>query len=729
MQAGYRLYLRLCCLGKAVRIRKFIQKNYRRPKKSSFTGKKRICIISPSKEDREEKEVEKNRCIREVPSRQIHLDFHTSGDIKGVCADFDAEEFASTLREAHVNSVTLFSCCHHGMLYYDSKKYPDMVHPHLVHRDLLREQAEACHRHGIQVNLYTTIRWNKRAADLHPEWICIDENGALQDYKGLGYFEPGFYKNLCVNTGYRGFLKEQFAEVLETIPAEGVWFDAAFMNECCCTTCRKMMREQGLDPWKKEDRIRFARLTYYDMVKDLTAFAKSFNPDYHVCYNKGHVGYLDKPAAEAYTYFSFESLPGQEWGYLDFPVSAKYMRNLGKECLGLTSRFHTEWGDFHAFRNQAALEYEVFSMLANGCKCTIGDQMDYWGVLNKEMYRRIGEVYRSVEEKEPWCEGADPVTEIGVFTAEEFYGTGRAGEIPGASEGAARMLMELSVQFDFIDSESEFAGYRLLLLPDVIPVDEKLKGKLQDYLRRGGKVICTGESGLDPQKKGFRLEELGVRYRGKAPYSPDFIRPALHLAEGLADAEHVMYDRGTWIEACGEAQFIQMAVRPVFNRERDRFCSHLHSPSAREECYPAVVGTPQTAYFIHPVFSTYQKSAPHWYKQLFKNELQRLLPVQMVSHNGPSGVVTNLMEQEKKGRQILHVLYYIPERKCRLLDIVEDVVPLYNLEIRLRKERRIQRICCVPSMEELPFREEEQTVEFVIPKITGHQMCVIDFEE
>ena len=32
-----------------------------------------------------------------VPSRQIHLDFHTSEKIEGVCADFDAEEFASTL--------------------------------------------------------------------------------------------------------------------------------------------------------------------------------------------------------------------------------------------------------------------------------------------------------------------------------------------------------------------------------------------------------------------------------------------------------------------------------------------------------------------------------------------------------------------------------------------------------------------------------------------------------
>ncbi len=662
-----------------------------------------------------------------VPSRQIHLDFHTSEKIEGVCADFDAEEFASTLEAAHVNSVTLFSCCHHGMLYYDSKKFPQMVHPHLVHRDLLREQTEACHRHGIKVNLYTTIRWNKRAADMHPEWICIDEHGALQDYKGLGYFEPGFYKNLCVNTAYRDFLKEQFGEVLETIPAEGVWYDAAFMNECCCPECQRRMRENGMDPRTARDRRRFAQMTYYEMVEDLTAFAKSYNPDFYVCYNKGHVGYLDKPAAKDYSYFSFESLPGVEWGYLDFPVSAKYMRNFGRECLGLTSRFHTEWGDFHAFRNQAAMEYEVFSMLANGCKCTIGDQMDYWGVLNQDMYRQIGEVYGSVKDKEPWCEGAVPVTEIGVFTAEEFFGTGKAGEIPGASEGTARMLMELSQQFDFIDSQSDFGRYRLLILPDVIPVDEELKTKLGSYISMGGKVICTGESGLDIQKTRFMVKELAVRYKGKAPYSPDFMKPQAHLAEGLADAEHLMYDCGTWVEAKENAEYVQMAVRPVFNREKDTFCSHLHSPSARKECYPAVVETKSTAYFIHPIFSTYQKTAPHWYKVLFQNELRRLLPIQLVSHSGPSGVITNLMEQKEKSRQILHILYYIPERKCRLLDIVEDVVPLYNLKIILRKEKRVRRIYLAPSMEELPFREEENTVEFTIPEIEGHQMCVIDF--
>lgn len=664
---------------------------------------------------------------QKIPSRQIHLDFHTSEKIEEVCKEFDAEEFATTLKDAHVNSITLFSCCHHGMLYYDSKLFPEMVHPGLVHRDLLREQAEACHRYGIQVNLYTTIRWNKPIADQHPEWVCIDENGALQDYKGKGYFEAGFYKNLCVNTPYRDFLKKQFGEVMETIPGEGVWYDAAFMNECCCPTCQKLMREKGMDPTKKEDRQEFARMTYYDMVEDLTAYAKSFNPDFNVCFNKGHVGYLDKPVKDDYSYFSFESLPGVEWGYLDFPISAKYMRNFGKECLGLTSRFHTEWGDFHAFRNKAAMEYEVFSMLANGCKCTIGDQMDYWGKLNKDMYKQIGEIYEKVEQKEPWCLGARPISEIGVMTAEEFFATGTVGEIPGASEGIARLLMELSMQFDFIDSESPFSEYKMIILPDVIPVDEKLAGKLTEYIKGGGKVIASYHSGLNETGNEFALRDLAVDYEGEAPYSPDFIWPKAHMAKNLADAEHVMYDQGTLVKATGEASFVQMAIRPVFNRTYEHFCSHLHSPSGREEVYPAIVETEQTAYFIHPIFTTYQTIAPPWYKKLFSNELQRMLPDPLIQHDGPSTVITNLFEQPEENREVLHLLHYIPTRKCKLLDIVDEVIPLYHVTITMHVPKKVRRVYSAPEGEEISFEQEGDRLIFTIEEIKGHHMSVIDF--
>ena len=51
------------------------------------------------------------------------------------------------------------------------------------------------------------------------------------------------------------------------------------------------------------------------------------------------------------------------------------------------------------------------------------------------------------------------------------------------------MLMELGYQFDFIDSTLDFDKYRLLILPDVIPVDEELRDKLSTYLKKGGKLF------------------------------------------------------------------------------------------------------------------------------------------------------------------------------------------------------------------------------------------------
>src|SRR5687768_10764501 len=68
----------------------------------------------------------------ELRFRQIHLDFHTSQHVKGIGADFDPEAFVATLKKASVDSVTCFGRCHHGYIYYDTKKFPERRHPHLT---------------------------------------------------------------------------------------------------------------------------------------------------------------------------------------------------------------------------------------------------------------------------------------------------------------------------------------------------------------------------------------------------------------------------------------------------------------------------------------------------------------------------------------------------------------------------------------------------------------------
>lgn len=134
---------------------------------------------------------------------------------------------------------------------------------------------------------------------------------------------------------------------------------------------------------------------------------------------------------------------------MHFPITMRYARNLGLDCLAQTGKFHTEWGDFHSFKNKEALEYECFRMLALNAKCMIGDQLEPNGRISRPVYDLIGSVYSQVMKKEPWCRGAKALTDIGVFTPEEFDMYNK--ELHPAIIGVTRMLEESGHQFDIID--------------------------------------------------------------------------------------------------------------------------------------------------------------------------------------------------------------------------------------------------------------------------------------
>ena len=72
--------------------------------------------------------------------RQVHLDFHTSEHIEDIGKKFDKKQFQTALKKGHINSITLFSKCHHGWAYHPSKA--NEIHPHLDF-DLLGAQIQA----------------------------------------------------------------------------------------------------------------------------------------------------------------------------------------------------------------------------------------------------------------------------------------------------------------------------------------------------------------------------------------------------------------------------------------------------------------------------------------------------------------------------------------------------------------------------------------------------------
>ena len=658
--------------------------------------------------------------MRELRFRQVHLDFHTSEHIPGVGSEFDAEEFAATLKAAHVNSINVFARCHHGWVYYDSKRNPERRHPSLT-CNLLKEQIEVCHAHDILAPIYTTIEWDHYTAREHPEWLVLDENGCQV---GTKPYEAGFYRRLCLNTPYVDFVEAHTAELCEMFDVDGFWFDICQAIPCSCQRCIEGMLREGMEPSRAGDRQRFADQVLLRFQERMRELVRSHHPDATVFFNSGHVGPRHRPTLHTFTHLELESLPGGVWGYMHFPTAQRYARTLGVQTLGMSGKFHTSWGDFHSFKNAAALEFECLRMLALGAKCSVGDQLHPTGRICQHTYELIGKAFEKVEAAESWCQGAEPVTEIAVMTPEEFSQM-EAGRTETTAASATRLLQELHHQFDLVDSQSDLSPYRLVILPDAIPVDEGLGAKLAAFAADGGKLIASYRSGLAPGGEGFGLKELGVALKGDAPYSPDFILPG-KLAEGLPDIAHVMYLRGLEVEPAAGAEVLSAVVEPYFNRTYKHFCSHRHTPAAAQADYPGVVRRGDCIYFAHPIFALYHQYAPRWCKQLLANAIKLLLPEPLVRAGAPSSALLALNRQPAKNRLVLHALHYIPERRAAALDVVEDIIPLYEVPVSVKAPGPVRAVELVPQGRPLEFREASGRVEFTIPEIEGHQMVCLE---
>ena len=124
-----------------------------------------------------------------MPRRTIHLDFHTGPEVPDVGAEFDPEEFASTIAAAGVDSVTVFAKCHHGHLYYLTDRAER--HPNLKSGlDLLGSQIEALHAQGIRAPIYISVQCDEYAANTHPEWVALHED-LRQVKRATSAFEAG----------------------------------------------------------------------------------------------------------------------------------------------------------------------------------------------------------------------------------------------------------------------------------------------------------------------------------------------------------------------------------------------------------------------------------------------------------------------------------------------------------------------------------------------------------
>jgi len=670
--------------------------------------------------------------------RQVHMDFHTSPLIPGIAADFDPEAFARTLRDAHVDSVTCFAVCHHGLSYYPTTV--GAMHPHLS-RDLLGEQIDACHRHGIRVPGYVTVVWNEHQATLHPEWRQVRPDGRAAGRLPVGPIGKHDWQWLCLNSPYADHVASVVEEVVRGYPVDGLFLDIVMTVTpgCVCGYCLRGMQEEGLDPEDEGDLRRYTLAVERRFMERISRETWALRPDLPLFFNSrlrlaGDPALGNRPEAPSFSHWEIESLPSGGWGYTHFALYNRFFQTLGKPRLGMTAVFHRSWADFGTVKSQAALDYECFRALAGGAACSIGDQMHPRGILNLEAYRRIGATYAAVEAKEPWCRNATPRAEVGLLLSPDVSSGTRPVGLD-SEEGALHMLLELGAQVAVLDRQSDFSAYRVVIAPDHVRLDPDLAATLRAYVAGGGALLLSHESGLHRDGEGFALdEEMGLDYLGVSQDDVEFLRPVGGLEAEIPAMDHALYLRGSAVRARPGTLTLGAVVPPYFSRTWAHFSSHAQTPP-NPTALPdlaAVTLRGRVAYLAHPIFHAYQQHGYPVYRQIVGALLRRLLPTPLVRTNLPSTGEVSLLRQaagaagDSPERLICHVLHYAPQRRTPDLDLLDDVIPLHDVDVVVRTGWTPRAAYLAPERAVLPMTMQGAYASVRVPRVDGHAMIVLE---
>lgn len=643
--------------------------------------------------------------------RQVHLDFHTS-ELVPVGNNFSKEQFQAALKAGHVDSVTVFSKCHHGWSYHPTEV--NEMHPTL-NFDLLGAQLEACKEIGVNAPVYISAGYDEKEFLKRPEWrwqFSLDKEEMEEFYNEV------HFHHLCFNTGYLDFLCAQIEEVMVKYNPCGIFLDIISPRVCYCEKCLADMKALGLDVESEADREAFAQKVFDNYLAATNAAVRKYSATATIFHNRGHVYPGDRRYIYANTHLELESLPTAGWGYDHFPLTVSYARYLGDmECLGMTGKFHQGWGEFGGYKHPNALIYETALSVASGAGCSVGDQMHSLGEMNMATYNLIGKAYERIEEREPWLNGAVNVADIAVMCVEATTGERETR----ADIGANRMLLENHFLYNFVDADADLSAYKLLVLPETVAISAELLAKIKAFISNGGKVIAAGDSIV---KDGKFILDFGAEYLGKSELNPTYFVPEFETVNGTP--EYVMRCDFRKFEA-KEGEVVARMQNPYFNRTLEHFCSHMHAPNNPEADFEGAVISGNVAYIGWDIFSGYGNYGHLCFKELFTHIIKKMMGDEItVFASVPDKAVVTYTKQAEENRNILHLLFAHTTVRGKNTEVIEDTVPLYNVKCSV-KCGECKKITLVPEGKELDFEYANGRASFTVPEVDIHQMVEITY--
>lgn len=656
-----------------------------------------------------------------IPLRQVHLDFHTSPDIPGIGKNFSKKQFQAALKKGNVQSITVFAKCHHGYCYYPTGV--GKMHPHLDF-DLLGEMIDAAHEIGVRAPIYITAGWSELDADEHPEWLARRADGTPftnYDFKASPETPKPMvsWKGLCLNDGsYCKHIYELTEEICKRYKdIDGIFYDIVFIGEnntCCCDECRAGMKKSGLDPEKPNDVAKYYVTKRNDFTRKCREIIEKYHKGATIFFNSGGAE-LDKPEfSHCTTHFEMEDLPTAWGGYNKLPPRAKYFSLRGKYYLGMTGKFHSEWGEFGGFKPKEALKYEAAKMAIYGAGISIGDHLYPDGLMDEQTYENIGYAFDYVEKIQPFCYGGEYVNNLGV------YFTPNVTELYGISD----ILLEDQIDYRFV-TDNDYKGLDTVIFPSGITLDDDGVKALNGFIAGGGRVLLIGNALLKDGK--FQID-IGARYVSAARFDCDYILPSeglLKLTE-LPKTPFLAYTPSVIIEST-DAEVCAEVCQPYFSRTYGHFCGHRNTPYDKSaERSPALIKKGNIAYISHDIPRIYKEHGSIFHRRYLLSALKLLGYRPLFKLGLGSCGRATLLHQDGEKRYCLNMTYASPLKRGNV-EIIDEILPVYNINAEIRVPERISRVYNALNGKEYKLEQADGMVSFTVDEFSCHTAIVLEY--
>ncbi len=658
-------------------------------------------------------------------------------------AVMDVDEWADYWASLKVNAVLVSVT---GIVAF----YPSRIAFHkpakfLNGRDFFGECCSAAKKRALRViaRMSPDLNWED-ALKAHPEWFERDAHGNARPTGD----DPRLYRTCMFTTYMTDYIPAIMREVNARYDIDGVftngWPPLGQLPVCYCDICKRLPEPQTPAYWEKFNARTIELWKLYEGI------AREKSPDNLFFANLGG-GVRGGPnlmeLAEVCQWFNCDNQgrggePAPIWGCAQQGrVSSSTMK--GRTATNVTGAWST---GTPRWRNVAKSTAEARMWMNE----TVASGMVPWyhfiggedGLGADRRWQAPGrEFFDWLARHEQHFVNKRSIANIGVVFGQRtqlFYKAPGGGGTSNYVQGLYYALIEGRFTFDFLHEDDlgaeNLRKYRAVLLPNTALLSDGQCQQLRDYVRSGGSLLATFETSLyterNERRANFGLSDVfGIKRTGDIAAPIGNSNPFLarierqhEILEGFSNTDWIPGGQlRTPISAVDNPVLTVVPSYPAYPPE-------LSYPSVSRTDEPAVVvkeaGKSRLVYLPGDIDRTMWISGNTDLSRLLQNCIRWLTRGETPVRIEGQGVIESFAWETKPGFA-LHLLNYTNPNMHK--GWIREFYPIGQQKVRMRLpvEARIRSINLLRAEQALPFRQEGELLEFVVPRVIDYEVAAI----